>query len=254
VGVKVKYRQLARQVRVFIEHPPENSMASFNFTSAVLDEGTTFIFGSWICVANGLGGFNSHLANSRELEVSSSSQSSDLDEFIDNLDELLLPDLALKIEKISIFDATSTRDAQELVGSDPNRHEGTTQSKSVSDLEEDLDLLLKLKDVGATACRGGPIFYNYSDSNKEYSLFNTTPSSQSRGGLGHEGATAHRAAPAPKNHSQPDSYTESFLGSHLHLTITSMPQGSFVYWKGFEPSKLLDYESRLVAFTQELPF
>jgi hypothetical protein len=27
-----------------------------------------------------------------------------------------------------------------------------------------------------------------------------------------------------------------------------------MYWKGFEPSELLDYESRLVAFTQELPF
>jgi hypothetical protein len=53
----VKHRQLARQVGVFIEHPPENSMASFSFTSTVLDEGTTFIFGSWICVTNGLGGF-----------------------------------------------------------------------------------------------------------------------------------------------------------------------------------------------------
>jgi hypothetical protein len=27
-----------------------------------------------------------------------------------------------------------------------------------------------------------------------------------------------------------------------------------VYWKGLEPSKLFDYDSRLVAFTQELPF
>jgi hypothetical protein len=27
-----------------------------------------------------------------------------------------------------------------------------------------------------------------------------------------------------------------------------------VYWKGFEPSELLDYESHLVAFTQELHF
>jgi hypothetical protein len=33
-----------------------------------------------------------------------------------------------------------------------------------------------------------------------------------------------------------------------------MPQGHFVYSKGFEPSELLDYESRLVAFMQELPF
>jgi hypothetical protein len=56
-------------------------MASFNFTSVVLDEGTTFIVGSWICVANGLGGFNSHLANSREPEASSSTPSSDLDKF-----------------------------------------------------------------------------------------------------------------------------------------------------------------------------
>jgi hypothetical protein len=56
----IKHRQLARQVRVFIEHPLENSMASFSFTSNVLGEGTTFIFGSWTCVANDLGGFISH--------------------------------------------------------------------------------------------------------------------------------------------------------------------------------------------------
>jgi hypothetical protein len=49
-------------------------------------------------------------------------------------------------------------------------------------------------------------------------------------------------------------HIESFLGSFLGLTITSTPQGCFVYWKDFEPSKLLDYESRLMAFTQELPF
>jgi hypothetical protein len=44
-------------------------MASFNFTNAVLDEGTTFISGSWVCVTNGLGGSNSHLANPREPEI-----------------------------------------------------------------------------------------------------------------------------------------------------------------------------------------
>jgi hypothetical protein len=57
VGVAVKHRQIARHVGVFIEHPPENSLASFNFTSAVLDKGMTFIFGSWFGVANSLGGF-----------------------------------------------------------------------------------------------------------------------------------------------------------------------------------------------------
>jgi hypothetical protein len=43
VGVAVKHRQLSCLVEVFIKHPPENSMAFFNFTSAVLDEDTTFI-------------------------------------------------------------------------------------------------------------------------------------------------------------------------------------------------------------------
>jgi hypothetical protein len=55
---------------LFIEHPPENSMTSLSFTSTVLDEGTTLVFGSWICVANGLGGFNSHLVDSWKPEAS----------------------------------------------------------------------------------------------------------------------------------------------------------------------------------------
>jgi hypothetical protein len=147
-----------RQVGVFIEHPPENSMASFNFTSAVLDKGTTFTFGSWICVANGLGGFNSHLANSKEPEATSPTPSSDLDDFIDNHDDMLLSDLAQQIEKMSIFNATSTRDTPDLFRSDSNRSEKTSRSKSLSDLEEHLALLLKIKDVGATACRLAPVF------------------------------------------------------------------------------------------------
>jgi hypothetical protein len=67
-------------------------MASFNFTSVVLDDDTTFIFGSWICATNSLGDFNSHLVNPRKPETSGSTRSSDLDEF---LNELLLHDLAL---------------------------------------------------------------------------------------------------------------------------------------------------------------
>jgi hypothetical protein len=104
VGVAVKHRQ----VGVFIEHPPENSMASFRFTSTVLDEGTTFVFGSWICIANGLVVSNSHLADSRKPEALVATRRSNLNEFIDNLDKLLLPDLAGEIEKMSIFYATST--------------------------------------------------------------------------------------------------------------------------------------------------
>jgi hypothetical protein len=170
-------------------------MASLNFTSSLLDEGTTFIFDSWICITNSLGGFNSHLVESRKPEASTPTRHRDLDKFINNLSELLLPDLVRQIEKISVFNTTSTRAAPELVRSDSNRSERTTQSKFLYDLEEDLDRLLKLEDVGATAYRGAPVFENYSNSNEEQSSISTTPSSQSRGGLGDMGATTCRGGP-----------------------------------------------------------
>jgi hypothetical protein len=96
---------------VFIEHPPVNSMASFNFTNAVLNEGITFVFGSCVCIADGEGSFHRHLIDYMKPEVSTVAQCSDLDEFIGNLNETLLPDLAGEIEEESAGDATLTRAA-----------------------------------------------------------------------------------------------------------------------------------------------
>jgi hypothetical protein len=74
------------------------------------------------------------------------------------------------------------------------------------------------------------------------------------GGLGDKGATACGEASVLDNHSESDDDPKSFSGNHLGLTITPTPQGHFVYLKGLEPSELLEYNSRLVAFMQELPF
>jgi hypothetical protein len=114
-------------------------------------------------------------------------------------------------------------------GSNSNLSEKTSRSKFLFDLEENLDLLLKIKDSGTPACREAPVFDTYSDSNEEYSPYSTTPSSQFQKELEDEGATAHWVAAALENHSQPDGHTESFSGSLPGLTITSTPQGHFVY-------------------------
>jgi hypothetical protein len=105
-------------VEVFIEHPPENSMASFDSTSVVLDGGTTFVFDSWVCVTNGSGGFNIHLADTRNPETSAATRRNDLGKLNDNLDKMLLPNFAGEIKKMSVFDATSTRAASGLLGLD----------------------------------------------------------------------------------------------------------------------------------------
>jgi hypothetical protein len=177
----IKHRQLARQVGVFIEHPPENSMTSFSFTSTVLDEGTTFIFGSWIYITNGSGGFNGHLANSRKPEVSTPTPCSDVDKFVDSLDESLLPNHAGEIETLSVFNATSTRAAPGLLGSDPRRLHGPNPSliwRSTWIIFSSLEMR------EPPPVEGGGIFDNYSDSNEKYSLPSTIPSSRSLGGLG----------------------------------------------------------------------
>jgi hypothetical protein len=76
-----------------MDDPQENSMVLFNFTSTMLDDGITFTFGSWICIANGSGDFNSHLSNTRKPEVCVSTSSRDIGNFIDDLGEFQLSDL-----------------------------------------------------------------------------------------------------------------------------------------------------------------
>ena len=66
----------------------------------VLDQGTTFVFGSWFYVANGSGGFNSHLTNPREPEAISV-KSSNIANRSSDLGEMLLPDLAMKSRRNS---------------------------------------------------------------------------------------------------------------------------------------------------------
>jgi hypothetical protein len=103
-------------------------MASFDFTSVVLDEGTTFIFDSWVCVADGAGSFHRHLVNDMKSEASAACQRNGLNEFIDNLDETLLPDLDLARE----IEATV--------------YQKTMRFETFFALEEDLDRLLKIVD------------------------------------------------------------------------------------------------------------
>jgi hypothetical protein len=93
VGLEVKYRQLTRQVGVFIEHPPESSMVFFHFTGVMPDEGTTFTFGSRVCNANGSGGFKNHLANPKKPEASAPISSHDIDNLSDDLSEIKLSNL-----------------------------------------------------------------------------------------------------------------------------------------------------------------
>ena len=53
-------------------------MATFAFSPMAPPQGATFVFGLWVCVANGSGGFDSHLTNLPALKIITSEDSNKL--------------------------------------------------------------------------------------------------------------------------------------------------------------------------------
>jgi hypothetical protein len=126
-GQPDKTRQLARQVGGRIRDPLENSMALFKFPRPVLPEGTTSIFGSWVYVANGAGGFRRYIVDDT---IKLKTLAARLDDFVDNLDEL------------PFFDSARETEAESI------------NTVPLSALEKDLDSLLQAGGSDATACWG----------------------------------------------------------------------------------------------------
>jgi hypothetical protein len=144
---------------------------------------------------------------------------SDLDKFVDDLDDLSIHASTAKIEMESAFSSTSSSTAAtslrlELFQSKDSRNRSqigfcklatdlqeANVSGSLSALEEDLDSLLQVGGPEATACRGASGCFGACD-----------------------------------------------------LMITSMPEGRIVHWRGMEFSNLLEAKGRLVAHLEPLPF
>jgi hypothetical protein len=72
-------------------------MASFKFIRSDPSQGTTFVFGSWVCVADGVVNFRRFLVDMRP-KISAADSCNDLDKFIDGLDNLPLHASATGIE------------------------------------------------------------------------------------------------------------------------------------------------------------
>jgi len=137
--------------------------------------GATFIFGSWVCIANGSGGFNSHLTNSPMLKSSASEDSNKLARSHDR-GVMLLPDLAKEIKPKLENNSSSTRTQIDL--KPKSTRIGTSFAQPVLELcnsssvykqmirsiyESSLDRLLHIKNQSVTASREAPVFDKYPD-------------------------------------------------------------------------------------------
>jgi hypothetical protein len=93
-------------------------MASFQFTRLVPSHGTTFVFGSWVCIADGVGNFCRFLV---DMKTPTAGLRSDLDKFVDDLDDLSIHASTAKIEVESTPGATSSgAAATDLQEADPD--------------------------------------------------------------------------------------------------------------------------------------
>ena len=72
-------------------------MATFVFTTMALPQGATFVFSLWVCIANGSGGFDSHLTNPSTLKATALESSNNL-AGSDDHGVMMLPNLAKEIE------------------------------------------------------------------------------------------------------------------------------------------------------------
>jgi hypothetical protein len=134
-------------------------------------QGTTFVFGSWVCVADGVGNFHRFIIDMK-LKTQAVSFHSDLDEFVDNLDNLSTHGSATRTEEESVLDMTPSNAATTLLGLDSFQSEDlhnqsqlglcnlatnlqeVNNSESLSAIEKDLDSLLQIGKPEATAHRG----------------------------------------------------------------------------------------------------
>jgi hypothetical protein len=176
-----------------------------------------FVFGSWVCVADGAGSFRRFLINMKPKTPATGSHR-DLDKFVDDLDNLSIHGSATRTEEGSASSASSSSTATTFLRLDSFQSNSRSRSRlglrnlatdlqeadiseSLSTLEEDLDSLLQLGKPEATARWGA----------------------------------------------------SSCFGAN-GLMITSNPEGRFVHWKGMTFSDLLEAEDRLVAHLEPLPF
>jgi hypothetical protein len=155
-------------------------MAIFKFSRSVPSQGTTFIFGSWVCIADGAGNFRQFLVDMKP-KTSAADLLSDLDKFVDDLDNLSICASATKIEMESAPGSTSSSVAATSPGLDSFQSRDTHNrsqlgscklatdlqeanvSGSLSMLEKDLDFLLQDGRPEATACQGASGCFGASD-------------------------------------------------------------------------------------------
>jgi hypothetical protein len=222
----------------------ENSTASiFIKPTIAFNRGDTFIFGSWVCTADGAGSFQRRLTMPPNPKTG-----------LVTLPEVVKGDLAGKFGEISLynqhadfelgFESNSNSTSPQAIACEPAIEPSCADSPLHEHFSYGLYITSKAHAKALSARQAGkeiaseddsdsnPISGYYSDSSYEFD-FGADPD-------------------------EPESETymmeQPLLGPASGLVITSTATGRFVYWPDRKPADLTDENSRCVAYLDSLPF
>jgi hypothetical protein len=221
--------------------------------SVAFNRGDTFVFGSWVCTADGAGSFQRRLTMPPNPETG-----------LVTLPEVVTGELAGKFDKISLFDlhadfelgsaSNSNSTSPWATVCEPAAQPSHAESPPRERFACSPRNLSRARTEAPLARRAGkePVPEYNSDSN-------TAPDhasdSNPLSGFYSDSAYEFDFGSDPKDPESEDNSTEQPLsGSASGLVITSTPAGRFVYWADRKPADLIDENSRYVAYLDSLPF
>jgi hypothetical protein len=203
----------------------------------------TFVFGSWVCIADGAGSFQHHLTMPPNPKTG-----------LVTLPEVVTGDLARKFSEISLYnqhadfelgsDSNSNPTSPWAIACEPAIEPSCADSPLHEHFPYGLCIANKAHTKALSSHRAGkeiaseynsdsnPISGYYSDSSYEFD-FEEDP-----------------------DEPESETYTmeQPLSGPASGLVITSTPAGRFVYWPDRKSADLTDENSRCVAYLDSLPF
>jgi hypothetical protein len=231
-----------------------NSTAPVYFKPTVaFNRGDTFVFGAWVCTANGAGSFQRRLIMPPNPKTG----------FV-MLPEVVTSELAGKFGEISLFDHHADFELESASNSNstspwaiacepatqpshvvPPPHERSTRGPRI---------LSRAREEAPPSRRAGkePVpEYNSDSDTAPGHASDSNPLSR----FYSDSAYEFDFGSDPEDPESEDNSTEHPLsGPASGLVITSTPAGRFVYWPDRKPADLISGDSRYVAYIDSLPF
>jgi hypothetical protein len=230
-----------------------NSTASISIKPTIaFNRGDTFVFGSWVCTADGAGSFQRHLSMSPNPETG-----------LVTLPEVVTGNLAEKFGEISLYN----QHADFELGSNSNSNstslwaitcESATQpSHAASPLREHFargprNASRAHSKAPITRRAGKEIVPEYDSDSNTVPGYNSDSNPLS--GFYSDSYEFDFGSDPNEPESESNTTEQPLSGPASGLVITSTPAGRFVYWPDCKPADLTGGNSRCVDYLNSLPF